>query len=466
MKKFDHLITFCFISFLNTFCFSLFQNYIFNMMGECTQISFRAICMLQIFSLFNFFGSFFWSKLADTTKKHNWIMVFNSYFYGILVIAILMIKSITNKTYQLIFLVIIAIFREFTLGSFGPSQDALIMNYLAQNKRKLSLMSHITFVRSIGIILSMLYQILIDFKVPKNNHYTVNLITFFSMVSLTSFFLIFTVPPFKTVENENFSRIGEYQEDLNQNNQSNEKDEVNQEFYRQYDLNHNNEQDIQYSSKKRDQKNILQILMTKSLFLLYISALIAGIFKCIVVNFLPTFLRVRGEEGYTVKVCYTIRSIIEAIAIFLLSSVTHNLSILFMSSIVSAFLSLLLCFISNYHIYSLYFSEILIGYNRSMFSFSTILLFRTYSTSETQSQLQGLRNSAYNGMACVVFGVLAFFFVPSDIVDPSQAKPDQKSLMNAKINDLFLKVYKYLMVLVALSIIPAFVAFLLRKKHL
>lgn len=411
------------------------------MVSKNIKIAFRTNCALQIFSIFNSFSSLFWSKLADNTKKHNQIIVFNSFFYGFLVLSIISIRDIKSQQIQQFFLILITIFREFTLGSFGAPQDSLVMNYLAYKGKKLSSIGYLNLSKNISYISAMFYTIFLDYIISEKNLISIKLCTFFLLVCISSFLLIFVAPSFSPIKNEDFT--------ADQSNANLESIEERSDI------------DI------KDKETIFTVLRKKSLILLYISTVVAGLYKCVNINLLTTFIRIRGEKPRYSSICFAMRSIVESAIVLFLSHYDKSLSILFISSMISTILSLSINMIFNYEIEALLFSEIFTGYHRATVVFSTILLFRTYSTSNTQSQVQGLRNSAYNGISCVVFGIIAFFTIDPKIIDPNQAKTEAEGKeMSRRLNIFFLKNYRNLAILLALSLIPSIIVHFLRKRNL
>lgn len=442
--KNNHLITFCIIAALNSFSISLFQNFLFDMASKNLQISFRTNCTLQFLSLFNGFGSLFWSKFADTTKKHNQIIMFNRFLYGFLVLSMILIRDVSSKRFQQMCLILITILREFTLGSIGPPQDSLVMNYLACNGKTLSSIGYLNISKNISYILSMLYTIVLEYIHPNKDITKIKMVTFFMLVCISSFLLMFVAPRFSPIVDENF-RAGQSSQSLANPVRTEENT----------------------GTEIENENEILKILRERSFMLLYLSTVVAGLYKCVNINLLPTFLRIRGEAPRYSPICFAMRAIVVSLTTFLLSNFDGCLSLLFISSIISGICSLVIGMVANYSITAVLFSEFFIGYHRATIVFSTILLFRTYSTPNTQSLVQGIRNSAYNGISCVLFALIAMFTVPSDIIDPNQIKDHvKKEEMTDKLNKLFLENYKNLTILLSLSLIPALTVHFMRKKNL
>lgn len=427
-KIHGHLITFCLISYTNSLAFGLFQNFLFDIVNQNTYITFRWNCALQIMSLFNFCGSFFWTYLADCTKKHHLIQVFNANMYGLLVAAIFGSRRIESQTIQIIAVLFITMMREFTLGSFGGVSQGLFLNYLIRNNMSSSLISFTNISQNLGVFSAMFFSYIISITKFQNHILFCKMIMYIIAISISSFLLIFFVPRFQitNMTNEQYAPLID----------------------------------------TRNRKNIIFAFKKPSLILFYIVLTIAGIYKCIISNFVPTFLRIHDKSESITNICFTTRSLIDLLIYLPLSRIREHRSTIFIISIFTSAISLFVDIFFDLQIFVLTIGEILKGFSRSTIIFSSIIIFKSYATPETLTQTQGLRNSAYNGFSCIIFGFLALILIPKDLIDPKNIEQPEQEIMKEKMIMVLDNAYKYMSLLLLLSLMPAFFAKIFRKKKL
>lgn len=424
-KIFNHLITFCLISYFNSFAFSLFQNFIFDFVSQHKNITFRFNCGLQILSICNFVGSFFWTFIADKTFKHHYIQIFNSILYGLTVAGLITTKKIESAKIQAIIVIFLTLVREFTLGSFGGVSQGLQLNYLIRSGQSLSYISLISISQNLGTFSAMLSSYAIEaYGIEKKEEFIKGVLYFLNII-FSTFLLLFIAPRFVQVE------VPHSKSDPNEN--------------------------------KKD-KNIISLFKIPSLTLLYISLTIAGIYKCIISNIIPTILKVHGMPNSLKSSCFAIRSLTELIIYLPLSKIKSHRSFFFITSFITSALSILIDLKFEFKSPYIYLSEFLKGYSRSVINFSSVLLFKTYATSVTLTQTQGLRNSAYNGLSCIIFGLLAIIFVPSDIYVPEDIKNEPQ--MKERLKKVLDNGYKYMMFLLIIINVPILIAKSFRKRNL
>lgn len=425
--KINHLYTFCVVSALNCYSSCLFQSFIFDIVSKTVKLSFRSNCSLQIFSLFFFFGSFIWAKLADKTHKHNLIIVLSKTLYGLLVFSILMIQKINGERLRQISIIFVTILRESTLGTCCIL-DSLLINYLIRTERGVAHVSYLSFSKNIGMILAMLTSTLISSYCLESHRIYVKCIFYVVFTAISSVILLFVIPKYRKIESE-ISPKTRSTENLNQSN------------------------------------SLIDLFKTKSFAFLYLCIIIAGIYKCIATNFLMTFLRVRKLPEKTPNICFTIRSITESVTLIPLSKINRHRSSLLIVGLASATLAMAISIIFRFSTISLFISEIFNGLSRSVTTFASVLLFKSYSNPETLTQVQGIRNGGYNGISCVLFGIIAFCLIPSNIYDPKVVPDDQKLEMEQSLGNIFINSYKISLGLLIFSLIPGLAVYLLRKKN-
>ena len=86
-----------------------------------------------------------------------------------------------------------------------------------------------------------------------------------------------------------------------------------------------------------------------------------------------------------------------------------------------------------------------------------------YETFKTSTRIQGIRNSAYNGMSCVLLGLLSLR-IPGDIVDYRKMTSGRENMKN-RLENLYRNIYKTMMYFVIVNIFIAFLAKYLKKKN-
>lgn len=146
------------IIFLSFACIFSIQTYLFNIVHQFKFMNLRFNSSLQLFSILNFVGSFFWCYIGDKTSKHSFIQAFNLFMYILSVIVLFLAGTIRKKILQIIPVIFITMWREFTLGGVLPVFYALTLNYIKRNEileNKLSLINIYSVLGSAFVMLIM-----------------------------------------------------------------------------------------------------------------------------------------------------------------------------------------------------------------------------------------------------------------------------------------------------------------------
>lgn len=400
---------------------NLFQNFIFNEISKNEGVTIRYNVGLQSFSLLNFFGSVFWTLLADKKRNHQSIFFFNCVVYGILALFLFLISGLKSVQLKLSAILIITVLREFTLGGFTSIMYALVLNYCARHNYDNSLIGVVNICYNFGIAFAMFINYLIalftvDYKI------TCIFILFSLFISIMGKLLYSYTPKYTFIENDDI--------------------------------------------EDTDTENVFGLFKKPSMVLLYMVVLVSGIFKCVSSNFVVTYYEIIVDTESFVKILLLCRYLSEAFVLLLLSYVkipiflSFNLSLLF--SAVGLLLGLK--FTMFHKIFIL--SEIMAGIGRSSLVFSSILIFKQYDTPKTVTQTQGLRNGAYNGLSCVLIGIIGYIFIPKDLVDYRTLSTSDSIPMKQRQVDFFRQMLSKLMYLLFGSMALAILAryFFLKNK--
>lgn len=428
MRERKSLITFNIIMFLLSGSISLFQNFIFNIVNKSEHVTFRFNCCLQIFSIFNFLGSFFWTYIADKKKNHNQIFVLNSFIYGFCVFCLLFFKDIKNEFSQILIITLLTICREFTLGSFLPIIYALILNFCTRKHVDTSYIGISTIFYNFGTAFAMFIAYLIAKCNFEKNALWITLGIYFIFVIIISILMLMIAPKYEIIVED----LEKYQNQI-----------------------------------ENLDKNIQKLIKKPSLISLYFVITVSGIFKCIIINFLATFFEMNNISDEKIKMLFTIRSVMESISFLVLSVINLPYFLILNGSLIISALSICLNILYINSIRILVISEIMKGLGRSFLVFSSILIFsKHYSTPKTTTQVQGLRNSAYNGLSCILIGILSLLFIPSDLVDYRNLKAGKQNQMKNKIINLFSRMYKSLFYLLLFTVLAGLLSQYFVKKNI
>lgn len=420
-EKRKHFIAISMSMFLLSTSINLFQTFIFNEVSKIDGITLRYNIGLQIFSFLNFCGSFFWTYLADKTHRHLTISFVSCIFYGILAFLLFFASSIESITLKMIYLVIITICREFTLGGFLPIMFAVILNYCNRNGYDHSLLG----LANIWFNFGTAHAMLINFIISRHEYLQEGrkgLFLSFAFCLGTMGFLFYKfVPKFQT-------------------------EETNQ-------------------TEEDDSGNIVDTLKLPSMWLLYCVVLVSGIFKCVNGNFTVTFYEMRIADTSFVKILLLCRYLTEGITLLVLSYTSISYFIPFTSSLLLAGCGLLVDLRSE-SLLGFILSDILKGMSRSSFAFSSVLIFKMYSTPKTATQVQGMKNSGYNGLSCVILGILGLLLIPGDVKDYRTLKGQESVIMKERLKSIFTIMFKTNMFALFLTVFIALVSryFLLKNR--
>ncbi|ELA47094.1 hypothetical protein VCUG_01455 [Vavraia culicis subsp. floridensis] len=412
--------TFYAIIFLTYSCVFSFQNFLFNIVNQCKYIDFRYNCSLQVFSILNFVGSFFWCYIADKRENHNNVLAFNISMYIVLIIFVLVAGRITNSLYQIVTITAITILREFTLGGILPVFFALVLNYMKRKKIHESKLVVINIFSILGNACVMFIMPVISCTGIIKNDSLMSLIVCVVPGVLAIALLLFKAPKFMKDEHTGASH----------------------------------------------EKKIVQIISTPSVLLYYVSVITIGIYKCIISNFVTTFLQINGLQMNKIRMLWGIRCISELltyIAIPYLYFVSN--SVLFPISIFASALSISFYIFYELNIVTLVTSEVLKGVGTASFVYTSILIFKSYATNDVQTQVQGIRNSAYNGFSCILFGTLAALLIDRELKDPRTVKNEKSDEMRKKMLGVFANSYFLIFVCLMVTMIPAITARFLKKRN-
>ncbi|KRH94399.1 Major Facilitator Superfamily (MFS), partial [Pseudoloma neurophilia] len=227
------------------------------------------------------------------------------------------------------------------------------------------------------------------------------------------------------------------------------------------------------NNSRSSENNVLNIFKRPSMIFLYLIVVVSGIFKCVMGNFALTFYEITGNTESFSKILLILRYSTEVIVLIFLSYVP-------VAHFTSMSLSLVLCGVSLFfdlkftsfnnivvtsNSYILVLSEILAGIGRAGFMFSSILIFKEYDTPKTVTQVQGIRNGAYNGIACVLIGLCAYVFIPKDLVDYRSLPKEEASDMKQKQILFFREMFSGLMYLLFSTIALSLLARYLFNKN-
>lgn len=415
------LSIFCYFIFFTFLCIFSFQNFLFNIVSQCKHINFRYNCSLQIFGLLNFFGSFFWCYVADKRLNHNNILALNIVMYVLLVLVLLFAKNISAKILQITLITTTTICREFTLGGILPVFFALTLNYMKKEEIPNSRLMFVNISSILGHIAAMFLPFAISYLGISSNDMLVSLVICVSSGILSIITILYKAPRF---------------------------------------VEHN---ETQYNSNKNE---ILYLFSFSSLVLYYVSTIVMGIYKCIISNFVITFLQLNNFEISTIKLLMAIRHAVEVLAYLFLLYLPSvpDANILIVSVVLSALsITCYLYFELTYSV--LVICEILKGTATTLFVFTSVVIFNSYATRHCYTQAQGMRNSAYNGISCVLFGVISLLFIQNDVKDPRTIVHGDNHVMKHKMLTTFRNSYYAIFIMLLVTVIPASTAKFLKSKH-
>lgn len=190
-----------------------------------------------------------------------------------------------------------------------------------------------------------------------------------------------------------------------------------------------------------------------------------GIYKCIVSNFVTMFLHIHRIDSKFRNILWCIRYTSEAltyIAIPFITFVSNNTLMAFSLNLAATSQSFYVFLLNTY---TLFLSEILKGISFGLFVQTSVLIFKTYAIANTQTQVQGVRNSAFNGLSCILFGVISFLLISKDLKDPRLLEVDNKTLMMDRVNLMFKNAFIGIFVLLLLSLLPLITARFLKLRN-
>lgn len=408
-----HYISISTIMFLISTSINLFQNFIFNEISKKDGVTMRYNVGLQTFSVLNFFGSFFWTFLADKKRNHQIILLFNCVIYGVLALFLFLINGLRSVQLKLTAILIITVFREFTLGGFTSIVYALVMNYCTGFDYDSSLLGIVNICFNFGIAFAMFLNYLIALIAIKYKTQCIFLFFSFFVCIIGKLLYSFT-PKYTIMENDNI-------EDTNE-------------------------------------ENVVKLFKKPSMILLYLVVVVSGIFKCVSSNFAITYYEIVIDNEFFVKILMLCRYLAEGTILLILSYSEIPIFFSFTFSLLISGISLFLDlrFVQFHRIFIL--SEILRGIGRSSFLFSSILIFKEYDTPKTVTQIQGIRNGAYNGLSCVLIGLIGYLFIPKDLVDYRSLSSSDSLVMKKRQINFFRQMLGNLMYLLFGTIALALLA--------
>nr|QDQ29472.1 MFS [Trachipleistophora hominis] len=408
------------IIFLTYSCVFSFQNFLFNIVNQCKYVDFRYNCSLQVFSVLNFIGSFFWCYIADRRENHNNVLAFNISMYIVLIIFVLIASRITNSVYQIVSITIITIFREFTLGGILPVFFALVLNYMKRKRIQESKLVMINIFSILGNACVMFIMPVISCTGIIKNDRLLSLTVCIVAGTLAIILLLLKTPKFKKDVKENLTREG----------------------------------------------RIMHVILKPSVLLYYASVVAIGVYKCIISNFVTTFLQINGLQMNTIRMLWGTRCIAELFTYIIIpyfAFVPNN--ILFVISILVSALSIAFYIFPELNTTMLVISEVLKGAGTASFVYTSILIFKSYATNDIQTQVQGIRNSAYNGFSCILFGILAAVLIDRDLKDPRTVNEDESDEMRNRMLNVFESSYFIIFFSLLIAIVPAILARFLKKRN-
>ncbi|KAM0687867.1 hypothetical protein COBT_000882 [Conglomerata obtusa] len=375
--------------FLINWCVYSAHNYMYTIISNNTTLSPKKYSILEILLIIKLFGAFFWTNLADRTKKHKMILVIGLLGYAIFFSAFRYAPECMKAVQLNIFTIIYRSFSIFFLSAVYATMDAFVLEVLEQEGKERKNYGLIKMIGCLGHGFAHLVLRSVEKKYESlKGGYAAILLTIIVAVSCAAYIFI------------SFSFLKLNKEVKIKSNDS---------------------------FKKKVKKNFKYIneLLTVNLFLFIGSITLQGIHRQSVATYLEDYYKKSGFNDADVKKVFAIRTAPEFVMYFATSYIDKFIGIYWMMffSILFAIvrpLSYAYIHLENYTkstadawVIGL---ELMKGIFSALFGYSSSKLVKEISPEKTKSLAQGLVNGCYSGFAPAISGVLGYFLLGTDLI--------------------------------------------------
>ncbi|KAM0675874.1 hypothetical protein GVAV_000650 [Gurleya vavrai] len=375
--------------FLINWCVYSAHNYMLVIISHNTNLTPKQYSILDILQIIKFFGAFFWTNLADRTKKHSLIISVGLVGYAVFFSAFRFAPKCLEAKGLNFFTFFYKGVSTFFLSSVFATMDAFVLEYLEQKGKERKLYGRIKMFSCIGhgfahIALRQLEKLVGD-NLEKG---MCSIILTLAIAFLAAFFISFF-----------FMRVNVIFEKKIKNKDS-------------------------FSKKLKKNFGYIKELIGINLILLICFITLQGIHRQSVTTYLELYYIESNLQKSEISVIFAIRCLPELGMYFLTPLIDKAIGMhwmLFASACFGIFRPISYSFIhlgdysnkkKTIWVYGLEVSK---GIFSALFGYAASKLVKEISTPNTKSLAQGIYNGCYSGFAPCISGILGYYLLGTDI---------------------------------------------------